>query len=161
MSIDLWCKRMRVKLKKRSPSRHPPSSQLDSYRHCNQVCTDKESFQQVVIVMMWPQVYLSMLSVVQMCLMLIVVLLCVRLTVVCVCVCMWCWLTCVCNAGCCAGVRKVLKNGDKVMYNLERKINEAVFPGLQGGPHNHQIAGQSLAQSRVWHPCVHQIAGQS
>ena len=41
----------------------------------------------------------------------------------------------------CAGVRRIGKNGEKIMYNLERKINEAVFPGLQGGPHNHQIAG--------------------
>jgi len=43
------------------------------------------------------------------------------------------------------GVRKVLKNGDKVMYDLEKKINEAVFPGLQGGPHNHQIAALAVA----------------
>jgi glycine/serine hydroxymethyltransferase len=43
---------------------------------------------------------------------------------------------------CLLGVRKVTPKGEKVLYNLERKINEAVFPGLQGGPHNHQIAGE-------------------
>lgn len=39
------------------------------------------------------------------------------------------------------GVRTVKPNGDKVLYDLESKINQAVFPGLQGGPHNHAIAG--------------------
>merc|ERR1712238_49989 len=47
------------------------------------------------------------------------------------------------------GLRKTLKNGDKVMYELEKKINEAVFPGLQGGPHNHQIVAVALKQAKT------------
>ena len=31
------------------------------------------------------------------------------------------------------------------MYNMERLINEAVFPGLQGGPHNNNIAALAVA----------------
>lgn len=43
------------------------------------------------------------------------------------------------------GLRKVTPKGDKIMYDIEKKINEAVFPGLQGGPHNHAIAGVGIA----------------
>jgi len=43
------------------------------------------------------------------------------------------------------GVRNVDRAGNNVMYDIENKINLAVFPGLQGGPHNHAIAGIAVA----------------
>jgi glycine hydroxymethyltransferase len=40
------------------------------------------------------------------------------------------------------GVKEVdPKTGKETHYDFERKINEAIFPGLQGGPHNNAIGG--------------------
>jgi len=41
----------------------------------------------------------------------------------------------------------VTPKGDKILYDLERKINDAVFPGLQGGPHDNAIAGKIMSKS--------------
>ena len=35
------------------------------------------------------------------------------------------------------------------MYDYEDKINQAVFPGLQGGPHNHTISALAVALKGV------------
>ncbi|KAG8040567.1 hypothetical protein G9C98_002563 [Cotesia typhae] len=50
------------------------------------------------------------------------------------------------------GLRSVGKNGEKIMYDFESKINQAVFPGLQGGPHNHAIAGIATAMKQAHTP---------
>lgn len=47
------------------------------------------------------------------------------------------------------GVRSIKANGDKVIYDLEARINQAVFPALQGGPHNHAIAGIATAMKQA------------
>lgn len=43
------------------------------------------------------------------------------------------------------GVRKVDKKGVETMYDLEGPINSSVFPGHQGGPHNHTITALAVA----------------
>lgn len=43
------------------------------------------------------------------------------------------------------GVRRVDSKGNKEMYDLENPINSSVFPGHQGGPHNHTITALSVA----------------
>lgn len=35
------------------------------------------------------------------------------------------------------------------MYDFEKKINGAVFPSLQGGPHQHQVAAIAVAMRQV------------
>ena len=43
---------------------------------------------------------------------------------------------------------------------LEEQINNAVFPSLQGGPHNHQIAALSVALSEASQPDFHEYIAQ-
>ncbi|XP_015588702.1 serine hydroxymethyltransferase, cytosolic [Cephus cinctus] len=50
------------------------------------------------------------------------------------------------------GVRSIGKNGEKILYDIESKINQAVFPGLQGGPHNHAIAGIATTMKQAMLP---------
>jgi glycine hydroxymethyltransferase len=39
------------------------------------------------------------------------------------------------------GLKEVDKSGKEILYDFERKFNEAIFPGLKGGPHNNAIEG--------------------
>jgi glycine hydroxymethyltransferase len=50
------------------------------------------------------------------------------------------------------GVQKVDKKGNEIMYNLEGPINASVFPGHQGGPHNHTITALATALKQAASP---------
>merc|ERR1711871_880010 len=50
------------------------------------------------------------------------------------------------------GERKQDKKGNSIMYDLEDKINFAVFPGAQGGPHNHTITALATALKQAKSP---------
>lgn len=50
------------------------------------------------------------------------------------------------------GVRKTDKKGKEILYDLESKINFSVFPGHQGGPHNHTITALAVALGQAATP---------
>lgn len=50
------------------------------------------------------------------------------------------------------GLRKEKPNGEKIMYDLEDRINNSVFPALQGGPHDNTIAGIATAFKQAKSP---------
>ena len=50
------------------------------------------------------------------------------------------------------GVKTVDASGKQVVYDYEDKINQAVFPGLQGGPHNNTIAAIATAMKQAATP---------
>jgi glycine hydroxymethyltransferase len=51
------------------------------------------------------------------------------------------------------GVRKTdAKTGKDIMYDLENPINFSVFPGHQGGPHNHTITALAVALKQAQAP---------
>ncbi|XP_015199812.1 serine hydroxymethyltransferase, mitochondrial [Lepisosteus oculatus] len=58
------------------------------------------------------------------------------------------------------GVRSVDKKGKEVMYDLEDRINFSVFPSLQGGPHNHTIAGVAVALRQAAMPMFKEYSAQ-
>lgn len=59
------------------------------------------------------------------------------------------------------GVRSVdNKTGKEVHYDFEEKINLAVFPGLQGGPHNNAIAAIAAAMKQAASPAFKQYQEQ-
>ena len=59
------------------------------------------------------------------------------------------------------GVRKVdAKFGKEVLYDLEGPINFSVFPGHQGGPHNHTITALAVALKQATTPEFRQYQEQ-
>lgn len=52
------------------------------------------------------------------------------------------------------------KTGKKIMYDFKEKIDFAVFPSLQGGPHNHTIAGVGVALKQAMEPSFRDYQSQ-
>ncbi|XP_027879680.1 serine hydroxymethyltransferase, mitochondrial-like [Xiphophorus couchianus] len=58
------------------------------------------------------------------------------------------------------GLRSVDAKGREVPYDLQDRVNFAVFPSLQGGPHNHAIAGVAVALRQASTPMFKQYIAQ-
>ncbi|XP_041458949.1 serine hydroxymethyltransferase, mitochondrial-like [Lytechinus variegatus] len=52
------------------------------------------------------------------------------------------------------------KTGKDIMYDFKSRIDEALFPGLQGGPHNPQIAGVATALKQANSPMFREYQEQ-
>lgn len=50
------------------------------------------------------------------------------------------------------GVRRTDAKGKQEMYDLEGPVNSSVFPGHQGGPHNHTITALAVALHQAQQP---------
>ncbi|XP_038044129.1 serine hydroxymethyltransferase, mitochondrial-like [Patiria miniata] len=57
------------------------------------------------------------------------------------------------------GVSK--KTGKDIMYDYEKRINHAVFPALQGGPHNNNIGGVAVALKQTMTPAFKEYQRQT
>merc|ERR1712226_1798340 len=53
------------------------------------------------------------------------------------------------------GQKDTDKKGNPIMYDFEERINAAVFPGLQGGPHNQSITALAVALKQAQSPEFH------
>jgi len=58
------------------------------------------------------------------------------------------------------GVKSTNNKGENIMYDIGTKIDAAVFPGLQGGPHNHTIAAIAVALKQCATPEFEDYANQ-
>ncbi|KAL8692142.1 MAG: hypothetical protein Q9218_002761 [Villophora microphyllina] len=56
------------------------------------------------------------------------------------------------------GVRRIDKNGTEELYALEDRINASVFPGHQGGPHQHTITAIGVALCQAQTPAFKKYA---
>jgi glycine hydroxymethyltransferase len=48
--------------------------------------------------------------------------------------------------------KETTKKGKQIFYDYNDKINAAIFPGLQGGLHNHTITGLAVALKQAATP---------